>query len=247
MELGEKSIKGPLEHTENESNCKRFLNFEKIATLAHMNPLIPFEQDPLVEAADYGFLTEPMYFRQGLSSRSDCLIRRTVAEHLVEARRQLPPGYNFKIWDGYRPTSVQRALYEGYQNTVRATHPNWSPEQVRNATEEFVSPPTQDPTRAAPHNTGGTVDLTLVDAFGRELDMGTGFDHFDVEAHTAHYAHGQPGTREALVHHNRMLLHDTLIALKFYNFPTEWWHYEYGTAHWAKWYEQAILYGGCEI
>ena len=43
-----------------------------------------------------------------------------------------------------------------------------------------MSPPDQIE-RIPPHATGGTVDLTLVDENGKELDMGTEFDFFGPE------------------------------------------------------------------
>jgi D-alanyl-D-alanine dipeptidase len=44
---------------------------------------------------------------------------------------------------------------------------------------EIVSNPKYvDPAKGSIHNRGGAVDITLVDANNRELDMGTPFDFF---------------------------------------------------------------------
>jgi D-alanyl-D-alanine dipeptidase len=49
---------------------------------------------------------------------------------------------------------------------------------------EIVSNPkyVADPAKGSIHNRGGAVDITLVDANNRELDMGTPFDFFWEEA-----------------------------------------------------------------
>lgn len=44
----------------------------------------------------------------------------------------------------------------------------------------FVAAPSLDV--IPPHSTGSAVDLALVDQNGTELNMGTGFDHFGLEA-----------------------------------------------------------------
>ncbi len=70
--------------------------------------------------------------------------------------------------EGYRPPSLQRDYFDEYGDQLRADHPNWSAEKVRSAASRYVSPP-----EIAPHSAGAAVDLTLADADGRELDMGT--------------------------------------------------------------------------
>jgi len=209
--------------------------------------MLSLREDPLVELTDYGFLSEPAYFQMGLSSDARCRVRQNVAERLKRARSHLPAGYNFKIWDGYRTTEVQRALYESLYKKLEQERPSLKPKALHAATREFVSPPTEDPDRAAPHNTGGTVDLTVVDEHGRELPMGTGFDHFEASAHTFHFAEAPGGSPEARFHKNRLLLHRALTALDFYNFPFEWWHYSYGDVHWATHHQKPPLYRSCEF
>jgi D-alanyl-D-alanine dipeptidase len=65
------------------------------------------------------------------------------------------------------------------------------------------------------------VDLTIVDAQGKELDMGTGFDFFGEEAYHSYIDHPKA------VLDNRTLLKSTMEAHGFRPTPTEWWHYSY--------------------
>ncbi|MDP2624975.1 MAG: M15 family metallopeptidase [Candidatus Peregrinibacteria bacterium] len=209
--------------------------------------MITLKKDPLVLVLDYGFLVEPMYFKWHISPTETCMIRKSVAEKLVEAAKALPESYNFKIWDGYRTTAVQKQLYDGFFAQKKEKHPDWNEAQLHQATSEFVSPPTTNPLIAAPHNTGGTVDLTIVDRNGMELGMGTVFDHFDVEAHTLHYGNAKIGTPEFSYHKNRMTLFNALTGVGFCNFPEEWWHFSYGDRVWAEHYGKEILYASCEM
>ena len=78
-----------------------------------------------------------------------------------------------------------------------------------------------NPAKGSKHNRGAAVDLTLVDAQGKELNMGTPFDFFGKEAHHTYTQH----SKEVL--ENRKLLKETLDKFNFKSIYSEWWHYEY--------------------
>lgn len=71
------------------------------------------------------------------------------------------------------------------------------------------------------HNKGHTVDLTLVHLVsGEPLDMGTAYDHFGPESHTAN-----SGTEA--VEKNRAVLVDAMATHGFKNYAKEWWHFSH--------------------
>ena len=76
------------------------------------------------------------------------------------------------------------------------------------------------------HSRGAAVDLTIVDATGKELDMGTPYDFFGREAHTDNL------TLPPNVLANRKLLRQTLEAVGFKGIRTEWWHFSYKDKVW---------------
>ena len=128
---------------------------------------------PLGFFSDYPeILFDPIYY--GMSSSSPYavgqfngslitpFVRSGVAERLVRAARTLPSGYMFMIWDAYRPVEVQKALFWWYVDEVLVGEKMMDRDAAIEAAQQFVSFPSDDPTRPAPHNTGGTVDLTLV-------------------------------------------------------------------------------------
>lgn len=120
-----------------------------------------------------------------------------VADRLAEQALGL------KIWDAYRPARASRAMVDW----ARRTGNEWVIEQG------YVAP-------ESGHNRGATIDLTLVRLdTGEELDMGTAYDEFTEEAHTANAS--------GAVLENRLRLLRAMQAEGWENYPLEWWHFSY--------------------
>ncbi|MEZ0605528.1 D-alanyl-D-alanine dipeptidase [Paraburkholderia sp. IW21] len=114
----------------------------------------------------------------------------------VELARNI--GATLRIFDAYRPPQAQQVLWD------------------------FLPDPTYiaDLSRGSNHSRGTALDLTLVDANGEELDMGTGFDAMTIESE-----HFHPGLPEH-VQRNRTLLLGVMHGAGFTHIKSEWWHYE---------------------
>ena len=128
-----------------------------------------------------------------------CFLLEEAAKKLLDATiiaKDL--GYYFKIFDAYRPSYVQEALWEFDQN------PN------------FLS----DPKKGSPHTKGIAIDLTLVDSNGNELDMGTKFDDFTKNS----YHLSKDLEKEVKINRRLLLSIMTLAGFDFYH--KEWWHYQ---------------------
>jgi beta-N-acetylhexosaminidase/D-alanyl-D-alanine dipeptidase len=146
------------------------------------------------------FVGEPVY------PVGRCLLRRVVAERLVEVQRDLKKhGLGLKLWDCYRPFSVQEAFWKRVPDARYVARP------VR---EDGV------PVDGSKHNRGAAVDLTLVDADGRELAMPTDYDDFSERAH-ADFA-DLPAAEKA----NRARLAAAMERRGFAGIATEWWHFD---------------------
>lgn len=146
------------------------------------------------------YATPDNFLKQAVYDCGECYLRKSTAEALVkanEAFKQL--GYRIKLFDCYRPLSVQKKMWK----ILPGTH--------------YVA----NPAKGSKHNRGAAVDLTLVDAQGKELNMGTPFDFFGKEAHHTYSQH----SKEVL--ENRKLLKETLDKYNFKSIYSEWWHYEY--------------------
>lgn len=107
-------------------------------------------------------------------------------------------GLRLKLWDAYRPLSIQKKLWE--------TVPD----------DRYVA----DPIKGSRHNRGCAVDVTIVDSQGNELPMPTGYDDFSEKAHMDY----MNLTTEQIA--NRQLLKDVMTAEGFTPITTEWWHYD---------------------
>ncbi|MFB9397921.1 M15 family metallopeptidase [Streptomyces echinatus] len=153
-------------------------------------------------------------------------LRKEVLGRLVEAQAQLPPGIRLLFVEGYRPPSLQRRYFDSYADHLRAGNPDWSAERLRSAASRYVSPP-----EIAPHSAGAAVDLTLADADGRELDLGTRMNATPEESAGACYTHADSISDGARAH--RHTLSSALTSAGLVNYPTEWWHWSYGDRYWA--------------
>ncbi|MEU9213609.1 M15 family metallopeptidase [Streptomyces sp. NPDC048415] len=153
-------------------------------------------------------------------------LREGVLSRLLEAGALLPDGVRLLFVEGYRPPALQRSYFERYADELRASNPDWGAERLLNATSRYVSPP-----EIAPHSAGAAVDLTLVGADGRELDMGTRVNADPEESGGACYTEAAGISVRARA--NRRLLGEALTAVGLVNYPTEWWHWSYGDRYWA--------------
>lgn len=168
-------------------------------------------------------------------------LREGVLDRLLTAQEQLPRGTRLLFVEGYRPPFLQRRYFDQYADQLRAGHPEWSAEQVRSAASRYVSPP-----EIAPHSAGAAVDLTLADADGRELDLGTRMNATPEESAGACYT--RAGNISGEARSLRTVLSTALTAAGLVNYPTEWWHWSYGDRYWAlATGERAALYGPREL
>ena len=110
---------------------------------------------------------------------------------------------------------------------MRADHPEWDETQLQLEVTHYVAPPTGVP----PHSTGGAFDLTLVDAEGKALDMGTAIDDISGGEENRNYTEANSISDQAK--QNRRILINVLTEVGFVNYPTEWWHWSYGDKYWA--------------
>jgi D-alanyl-D-alanine dipeptidase len=219
-------------------------------------PHIPIcdNKEPLEILDETEFVLEPAYFNMGVSDTKIIQLRSGAIERLREAKKNLQKisgceGWNFKIWDGFRPIKVQNQLCINLKKDLKAKYPNWSEEELQKGVMEFLSPPSTDLSAPAPHNTGGVVDLTLVDADGNEIPMGTDFDDFTEKSYTDYFS--KAGSKEKMAniyHENRILFKKIMESVGFINDTCEWWHFAYGTQAWAAAInEKHAIYGSAEF
>ncbi|WP_013323234.1 M15 family metallopeptidase [Gloeothece verrucosa] len=184
--------------------------------------------------ADYGGKS-PYFLRQG------------VLEALINAQRNLQkdyPRWHILIFDAYRPVSVQQFMVDYTFATVlqerRLTENNLSPQQRQEIWQEVYkiwAVANDNPATPPPHSTGAAVDITLVDATGKPIDMGGDIDELSDRSHPLYYANSTMA-QEQDYHTHRELLHQVMRAAGFRRHLGEWWHFSLGDQMWAWLYNQ---------
>ena len=201
--------------------------------------------EPLVSLSKVGIMCKPYYYMQGIPyAISDCYVRETVAKMLLQVQKSLQNEYKLCIYDGYRPIEVQQYLWNKQREFVKTNNINLSDIEIDKQTSIFVSKPSYDIYRPSLHNTGGAVDLTIIDKNGIELNMGTVFDDFSDMAWTNYFENNDISPE---VRKNRRLLYWSMINNGFVNLPSEWWHYDFGDRVWAIQKNESPMYCGQNI
>jgi zinc D-Ala-D-Ala dipeptidase len=173
----------------------------------------------------------------------ECVLRRDVAAALKQVQADLAPqGLSLKVYDCYRPTRAVRAMaqWAGDRHAGGATKryfPNLQKENL--FALGYISARSE-------HSAGTTIDLTLIEngakpapAFNpaatygactgpaeqrspdNSIDMGTGYDCFDVASHTS------SGAINAEQRRWRNTLVNAMSKRGFRNYHREWWHFTY--------------------
>ncbi|HEU5056174.1 MAG TPA: M15 family metallopeptidase [Kofleriaceae bacterium] len=162
--------------------------------------------DPTI-AIEMRYASENNFTRQVVYPVARCLLRRDAAQRLARVQARLrADGKGLKVWDCYRPFSVQKRFWKLVPDT------------------RYVAEPVVDregrPLRGSKHNRGAAVDLTLVDRDSRPLEMPTDHDDFSTRAHRGDRS-ASPAARANARH-----LEEVMGAEGFEPLPTEWWHFD---------------------
>lgn len=185
-------------HSQNEIYNKDEVNNRCISDSTFVN-LKQYSQD---FEYDMKYATENNFLKAKIYDCAECFLRLKTVNALIEANKKfIKKGYKIKIFDCYRPLDIQKKMWKIVSN----------PKYVAN------------PAKGSIHNRGAAVDITLVDSFGKELDMGTSFDFFGIEA-----SHNYPNV-SAEVKQNRLVLKTIMTSSGFNSFDSEWWHYNLKT------------------
>lgn len=150
-------------------------------------------------AMDMRYATTNNFLKQAVYGKARCLLRDPVARSIQRAQETLKAqGLGLKLYDCYRPLSVQKSMWKIFPDG------------------RYVA----NPATGSRHNRGAAVDLTLVDAQGKDLEMPSDFDDFSERAHR------DSETMTAAARKNVQILTDTLVAQGLTTIETEWWHYD---------------------
>lgn len=182
------------------------IGFITVSQAQEPEVITSLDDTTFVKVSDYGkqlifdlkYATSDNFLGEKVYNCGECYLRYKTLKALLVAQAKLKTkGYRFKLFDCYRPLSVQQKMWV------------------------LVSDPTYvaDPAKGSMHNRGGALDLTLVNKNGNELDFGTPFDFFGEQA-----SHSYTELPKDVLK-NRTYLKKVMTESGFTIFPSEWWHY----------------------
>lgn len=180
-----------------------------------------------IKSLDKSIVVDLMYTRADNFTGSvlytdlkEAYLHPEAAAALVKAQtrlKQLRPDLSLKVYDAARPMVIQQRMWDKVKNTSKNI---------------YVSNPARG---GGLHNYGLAVDLTLCNAKGDTLDMGTIIDHLGREAHIdiedllVEQKKMSPAARK-----NRQLLRQVMQYAGFKPLRTEWWHFNFKSRAEAK-------------
>ena len=156
------------------------------------------KQNPNI-VLDIRYATKNNFLKEIVYPEARCFLLYKAAVKLDSIQKELETiGLGLKIFDGYRPLSVQKKMWRVFPD------------------DRYVA----NPKTGSRHNRGAAVDLTLVDSLGHELKMPTEYDSFKEEAHHSFKF------KNKTIMRNRWLLKTIMEKYGFKSIKTEWWHYD---------------------
>jgi D-alanyl-D-alanine dipeptidase len=206
-----------------DAQQKKSMTAQKLDSLGMMN----------IAEADSTIIVSLMY------SRSDNFTKRVLYNELKEAYlhpkaarallraqkilKKTHPEYTLIVFDAARPMHIQQKMWKA----VRGTHKNI-----------YVSNPAHG---GGLHNYGLAVDISMANAKGDTIDMGTKVDYMGTAAHIDNEQYmANKGIISKKALHNRRLLRRVMRQAGFRALHTEWWHFNYCSRKVAKKYYKII-------
>lgn len=152
------------------------------------------QYDGIIQLHPKLFISPELYLSDKEGSIPIVFVRESVVDFLLKALEELPTGYAFNIYEGFRTIECQKYLYneillkkveeeneriENYSNSFEDIATNLK----ENIMPEYVS----DPDYLFPHNTGGAIDIRICDSNGVPLNYGYRYNEYETTANLNYY------------------------------------------------------------
>ncbi|MFN8015535.1 MAG: M15 family metallopeptidase [Acidimicrobiia bacterium] len=204
-------------------------------------PLInnPVEEEMLVidpsKSSEIGLYPKAALWQSGWNNALPYVfVRKQVYDNLcnaVEIIKSLHEDLTLCVTDGWRSIEQQSDLYHSFY-----------PEGHIEGEPVYVSKPNVQDRYAAPHPSGGAVDV-LLGIKDQAIRIGSDLDYMEAQANTAHFENSD----DYLVKSMRRIFTNIMTNVGFVCLDSEWWHFEYGTRRWAGKKKCEPLYGNAFI
>lgn len=156
------------------------------------------------------------------------MVRKTVAEKLAQANallKKFDARHVLYVSYGYRSLETQTKKFNEEYAKSDITDSNERREDVH---KRIASPD------VAGHPTGGAVDVTIRNSItGEYFDMGCEISEFE-KGNYSYYSENVTTMEGG----NRGILQNCMVAVGFFPYYGEWWHFGYGDREWAFFYNK---------
>ena len=148
---------------------------------------------------DVKYATSDNFTGQVIYDFSEPSLRYGTMKKLMKVQKELNKrGYSLKVWDAYRPIEAQLKLWEICPDPA------------------YVSDPSKG---YSGHCRGNTIDVAIVTADGKDLEMPSGYDEFSALADRDYSDVSSAAAK------NAVLLESVMKKHGFKGYQAEWWHY----------------------
>lgn len=188
------------------------MNEKKPADFVYLN-----EFDPTIITAPIYYSNDNFIGRRIKGYEKPVVILTTdAAKALSEVQKELnKQGLGLKVIDGYRPQQACDDFWD------------WANDPTDLKMKDLYYPRIDDKkdlfngyvARFSRHSRGSTVDLTIVDSNGNDLDMGSRIDMLDPISQVISDEISQNAQK------NRLLLKEIMEKHGFEGYEKEWWHF----------------------
>lgn len=156
---------------------------------------------------------------KGYENPRNVLTNETIKALSIIQKTLLKKGFGLKLYDGYRPQkSVNDFIEWSKKISDTLTKQKYYPNEKKDSLlfKGYIA-------QKSGHSRGSTVDVTLIyiDSlnYGKELDMGSGWDFFGKESWTNY------DSITELQKNNRNYLQTIMNQNGFRSYSKEWWHF----------------------
>lgn len=150
------------------------------------------------------------------------LCRDEVAKLLAKVADSLPDNLFLQVDSAYRDKSIEKILFDSRNKIM--------PGLVQNPKEGHSS-----------HYTGGTVDVSLVDVTGKEINLSAPLEKYYQEPQLISDKISRESQRL------RNILNDAMLKVGFAPNSREYWHYSYGNKSWSLYTKKEPFYDYIDI
>lgn len=173
-----------------------------------------------------------------INKSPDPLLRENVFYRLRNASLLLPDGYSMIVLFAYRDLETQQQFWDEVYAEQKQKYPTLSENELKEKARIYSA----EPTGNGPHQSGGAIDVTIINQDGNLLDMGTTYREHSPK--TPMFSKQCTPEQQ----NNRKLLRNIMLEAGFTYYPGEWWHYCYGDRMWAAYTgNNHAIYGSVNI